>query len=244
MSSAALPADPALGEALANYPVDRLRLVLAAGAGGVLAGGLLTLMLLAIPDWWAAPLAALLMAAAGLGLGWLVLHLWNREIVLYARGFSYQEGSRTVPFYYAEIACLRLQAERLRYFGGLLRRDAYRFTLLTEKGDRIVITDLLYRRAPELGTRLTEQVNAVLGPRLKARYNAGETIAFAPDLRISRAGFAQGERQLDWAGYGGYRLGGGKLHILAQGDVAWASFALREIDNVTLLLQLLRSQAP
>lgn len=243
MTSAALPADPALGEALANYPADRLRLVLAAGVAGALAGAVLTLLLLVIPDWWIAPLAALAMAATGLGLGWLVLHLWNREIVLYERGFSYQEGSRTVPFYYAEVSALRLQAERLRYFGGRLRRDSCRITLVTEKGDRIVITDLLYRRAPELGTRLTEQVNAVLGPRLKARYNAGDALTFAPGLRISRDGFSADARQLPWDGYGGYRLGGGKLHILAADEAVWAAFALREIDNVTLLLQLLRSQA-
>src|SRR5690606_17619332 len=108
----------------------------------------------------------------GLAAGWYVLHGWNREIILYEGGFSYREGSRTVYFRYEEIAGIRLRAERLAYFGGVIRRDRYRFVVTSWQGDRFVITNL-YRRAAELGTRLTEQVNRVLQPAISRRLAAG-----------------------------------------------------------------------
>jgi uncharacterized membrane protein YobD (UPF0266 family) len=235
--------DPLLGQALANYPSDRLRPLIIAGVIGApiaLALGLTTAQVL---DWWGPVLTVILMALVVLALGWYVLHFWNREIILYEQGFSYREGSKTIFFMYAEITSIRLRAEQLAYFGGLLRRTIYRFTVNTREDERFTITDL-YRRADELGTRLTERINRTLQPEIARRLAADETIPFGDTLALSSAGLREGGRELAWADYGGQRIGGRKLTLFDRSGAIWYAVPLSEVDNITLLLDILRERAP
>lgn len=237
-----LDSDEVLGAAIANFPSDRLRLLIISALLGGSIALVMTLFVAPRPDWWAPPLTVIVVAATGLALGWYVLHNWNREVILYERGFTYTEGSKIVPFRYDEVAALRLRAERLRYFGGLLPRDVYEFTIRTFAGDQFRLKGGLYRRAPELGTRLTEQVNAALAPRLRATFNSGTAVEFADGFSVSKAGLHHGSMTLPWSEFGGTHIGSGKLGLLQTDGSEWLALRLTEIDNVTLLLDLIRSQ--
>lgn len=242
--SAAPPveADPVLGEAIANYPSDRGKPLLIAALIGGAAAVVLNFTLAAIPQWWGPALTIVLMAGLALGLGWYVLHVWNREIILYERGFSYREGSKIVHFFYHEIRGVRLRAERLAYFGGRLHRNLYHFTVTTNAGETFMITNV-YRRAAELGTKLTEALNQTLQPLIAVKLERGETIPFSDSLQISAAGLHDGDRLLLWEGYGGHRIGGRQLALLDSAGQVWYSAPLAEIENITLLLDLLREHA-
>jgi hypothetical protein len=183
----------------------------------------------------------MIMALVVLALGWYVLHIWNREIILYERGFSYREGSKIVFFRYDEMIGIRLHAERLAYFGGLLRRNVYRFTVTTTEAERFTITNL-YRRADELGTRLTEQINRTLAPKIAHRVANGEKVAFAQMLALSADGLHRGDADLRWMEYGGYRIGERQLWLLDGKGTVWLALPLSEVDNITLLLELLRER--
>ncbi len=235
----AIDPDPILGQAVANFPSNRLRPLIIAGAviaPVALALGLTTAQ---VTDWWGPLVTVVVTALVALALIWYVLHLWNREIVLYERGFSYREGSKTVFFRYDEVASIRLQAERLAYFGGLLRRDVYRFTVTTTEAERFVITNL-YLHAAELGTRLAEQIDRTLGPKIARELADGGKVAFGDTLRVSRDGLYDGEAALPWPEYGGYRIGGSKLSLLDASGAIWLALPHSEVDNITLLLELLR----
>lgn len=236
-----IPPDPLLGDAVANYPSDRLRPLIVAGAAIAPVALALGLTTAQVTDWWGPIITVVLMALVVLGAGWYVLHLWNREIILYERGFSYREGSKTVFFLYDEIASIRLRAERLAYFGGLLRRDVYHFTVTTTEAERFAVTNL-YRRAAELGTRLTDAANRVLGPKVARKLAAGEKVAFGDTLRASSEGLYDGSAALAWADYGGYRIGERRLSLLDGSGTVWRALPLAEVDNVTLLLELLREK--
>ncbi|MEP7290215.1 MAG: DUF6585 family protein [Chloroflexota bacterium] len=231
--------DPLLGQALAHFPSDRLRPLIVAGsviAPVALALGLTTAQ---VVEWWGPVLTVIVMAAVALALGWYVLHVWNREIILYERGFSYREGSDTVFIPYDEIASIRQRAERLAYFGGLLRRNVYRFTVTTTEAERFTITNL-YRRADELGTRLAERANRVLGPQVTRRLADGSAVPFGDTLSVSAEGLRENGRDLLWADFGGYRLGGSKLALLDSSGNDWYTLPLSEVDNIPLLLELFR----
>ncbi len=235
--------DPIYGQALAHFPSDRARpLILAGGvvAAVALALGLTTAQTLA---WWGPLVTVVIMAVVALAAGWYVLHLWNREIILYERGFSYREGSRTVFFLYQEIAGIRLHAERLAYFGGLLRRDVYRFTVTTHNAEQFTITNL-YHRADELGTRLTEQINRILAPEIAQRLADGGAVSFGDTLTVSAGGLRENGRDLAWSDYGGHRIGERQLWLLDGSGAVWYALPLSEVDNVTLLLELLRTKQP
>ncbi len=207
-----------------------------------MAAVILNFTVAAIPEWWAPPLTVILMAALVLALGWYILHIWNREIVLYERGFTYQEGSRSVPFHYEEIVAIRLNAERLRYFGGLIRRNRYHYRVVIQNGDVININGGWYRRAAELGTTLLERVNALLIPRLQTAFENGETLHFGGLLSLDREGLSTQDTVLDWAQCSGYAIGGGRLAIHDRQDAVWFSQRLGEIDNITFLISILKQQ--
>lgn len=234
-----IEADPILGEAIANFPSDRGRALLIAGVIGGAAAVFLNFTFAAIPEWWGPALTIVLMASIGLALGWYVLHLWNREIILYERGFSYREGSKIVHFFYHELRGVRLRAERRSYFGGRIHRNVYRFTVTTNQNETFVITNV-YRRAAELGTKLTENLNRVLQPTIAPKLERGESIPFGDTLKVSAAGLQAGERQLAWENYGKYRIGGRQLAILDKSGEVWFSAPLYEVENITLLLDVLR----
>ena len=233
--------DPLLGQALAHFPSDRLRPLIIAGLLGAPVALMLGLTTAQIVEWWGPVLTVVIIALVTLALGWYILHVWNREIVLYERGFSYREGSETVFFRYEEIASIRLRAERLAYFGGLLRRNVYRFTVTTTEAERFTITNL-YRRADELGTRLTERINRALGPKIAQRLADGQAVPFSDSLTVSDKGLRENGRDLAWSAFGGYRLGGSKLTLLDADGAVWYAVPLPEVDNITLLLELLRGR--
>lgn len=240
MSTPSIEPDPVLGAVVSHHPSDRGRPLLIAALITGSAAVVLNFTLAEFPFWWAPALTIVIMALLALGLGWWVLHLWNREVILYERGFSYREGSRVIPFLYAEVAAVRLRAERRAYFGGRLPRDEYRITLRTLRDEQIVITNA-YRRAAELAAHLSERVSAALAPGLAVRLERGERIAFAETLALDSGGLYAGERALRWAEFGGGRIGERALALLDANGAVWHRLPLAEIDNVTLLIDLLRT---
>ncbi len=231
--------NPVLGPLIASYPSDRGRLLVPAASivGGVAV--LLNYTLADVDAWWSPVLTVILMALVMLAAGWYVLHHWNREVILFEHGFSYREGSRPVFFRYTEIAHIRQRAERLAYLGGVYRRTVYRFVLTTGQGDVIVLTNL-YRRVAELGARMEQKVNAVLWPVIAERLAKGETAPFSATLGLSGRGLHEGGRDLTWDVYGGYRIENRRLALLNRAGEMWFTVPLTDVDNVTLLLQVLR----
>jgi hypothetical protein len=231
--------DALFGRELGSYPIDRARLLIPAGVIVIAVGAALNFTLAEV-EGWGPPLTTGLMTLISLIAGWWVLHQWNREVTLYEHGFTFREGSKTVFFTYAEISSFRLRAERLRYFGGLIRRTLYRFTLLTVKDERIVLTGL-YRRIAELGDRLEAQIVAAQRPIATERLARGERLTFSPELSLSEAGLHAGGRDLLWSALDGWRVEGGALMLL-EGGAEWLRLPLREVDNLGLLIGLLKER--
>jgi hypothetical protein len=231
--------DPVLGRPLANYPSDRLRpLLFSAVLSGVVAV-MLNFTLAAVPEWWGPTLTMLIMGVLVLGCGWYVLHVWNREVILFEHGFSYREGSYTVFFVYTEIKSIRQRAERLRYLGGLVRRTVYRTTVRTVR-DEVITLNNIYRRMDDLSVRLETLYNAVRRPVVEHLLRQGESVPFGIHLSLSAKGIIAGERTLAWADFAGFRVQAGKLILLTAPESEWFSAPLGEIDNVMLLLDLIR----
>jgi hypothetical protein len=228
--------DPVLGAVVGVYPSDRLKLLLPAAAAVGAAAVVLNFTLAESQPL----LTALLAGAVALAAGWWVLHLWNREVVLYENGFTYREGGRAVAFHYAEVRSFRQRAEQLAYFGGLVRRAVYRFTLITIRDERIILGGL-YRHIDDLGLQLEKRVYAQLEPAIRDRLAKGERLPFSDTLRLSAGGLHESGRDLPWAEFGGWRLSAGRLILLDAAGEAWFALPLSDYDNVPLLLQTLKA---
>lgn len=237
--------DPVLGRYLIHYVSDRRRLI--AQAALVYTVGVIFIQLLfADASEGLMPFIVIaLFAALSLAAGWYVLHLWNREVVLYERGFTYREGSNLGVFHYAEIVSVRQQAERVRYLG-FWRRDLYRYTLRSQH-DETLRLDNLYQQIAELGLRLEKAISATRLPLVEQRIEAGESVDFGGGLRLTRQGIElheeSGARELFWHELGGHSLQGGRLLLRRRDGQDWAAVPLDVLENLLLLLTMLKARA-
>ncbi len=235
-----IPADPALGASVAIYPTNRLRVLVIGTIIGAPIAVFFGLGIAPLETWWALPVTLVGMALATLVLGWYILHLWYREIILYRRGFSFREGSSVIFFAYDEIKWVGLQAQRLAYLGGLVRRDVYRIEVHTYAGDKMTITNA-YRRPAELGTRITENVDRVLRPVVNKKLAAGEKVDFGAELSLSNEGIITETMPIAWEDFMGYTLGGGKLTLQTR-SAHTVDLALGMIYNIALFIDLLKEK--
>ena len=230
--------DPVLGAYVAHYVSDRRRLLLQGAALYIIPVIFLQLIFANTDGVAAALLLIALFGLLGLAVGWYVLHLWNREVVLYALGFTYREGSRLASFHYSNIVALRVRAERLAYLG-FLRADRYQYTLRTNQDETISITNL-YQDVQKLGPQLESFVTRARLPLLQAQLRQGQTLSFDA-LSLRDEGLIHDARQLAWVDFVGYRAESSRLILASQTDPNWASIPLSELDNLLLLVELLKS---
>lgn len=235
-----LEADPLYGEIIAHYPSDRWRLLVLGGITGLASAIALNFTTATIPGWVGPALTIVLMASITLAMGWYALHVWNREIVLHTRGFSAREGKNTVYFFYDEVRGVRLRAERLAYLGGLIRRPVYVTTIMSVR-DEVLIVDGTYKRAGEFGAAFLRLAAPALRARIDATLERGDAVTFG-GLSVTAAGFHHRGDVLSWAACRGCRAAAGHLHILDQTGAVWASAPLREVDNLPLLIDLIRER--
>jgi hypothetical protein len=234
--------DPVFGKVIANYPSNRTRLIAPAVFISGVVSVILNVTLAEVEAWWGPVLTVIIMAVVVLGLGWRVLHFWNHEVVLYEEGFSYREGARPIFFLYHEVMSVRQQGQRLAYFGGLIRRSTYQFTLTTLRGE-VMKLDNLYVRIEEMGAQIEKKIYGVLEPYLKDEMAKGEKIPFSNTLRLSNEGMEEKGRELSWKEFDGYKISNGQITIFAQPDRAtWLSIPLPEVDNLPILVRWLKQR--
>jgi hypothetical protein len=233
-----LEADPVYGKPLANYPSDRGRLLLICGGIYLVITLVLNLAFINIDQQVASIFVIGGMALAALVIGWFALHYWNREVVLYEHGFSYREGSREVFFNYVDVGQVRLRAERVTYFGGLVRRTIRELRLHTVH-DETILLNSVYRRIDELTTRLERLITQARHPIVEAQLDEGKALDFAAGLALTQDGIQFNRETLAWEAFGNYSLGGGRLRLNRDDGQPWHSIPLAELVNAALLVTLL-----
>jgi hypothetical protein len=240
---------PQLGKYIDNFPSRRLRALLMGWSFLIGLGLLVNLAFWNSDAAWVGPVVIIGIAIIALVVGWWIMHQWNREVIVYERGFTYREGSEDVPFVFAEVQTLRLRAERLTYLGGLFRRTVYHVTISTVGGDRIVL-DNTYNSIDRLTDRLTEAVNTALRPRIRYSLQQGHSVAFGEAITLTADGIrvegvptdaAPDGTVLPWHDFSGYRVEKGQLLLLTGGELVWFAQPLAEIDNLTLLVEWLQT---
>lgn len=235
--------DELLGKYISHHPVNRMRLIIQAGIVYFILTTLLQLVFYDLDNETASIVLIFSFAGIALALGWYVMHLWNREFIVYERGFNYREGSSIADFQYIEVVSFRQKAERLRYFGGLFRRNVYVFTIRTIR-DEVMKATNLYTDIEKLGHNLEVGINSVLREKITRTLQTGEAVSFGEGFEVSSAGISVDGRLLAWDAFAGFGAKGGQLTIASQTEETWHQIALEEVDNLTLLFEVLRGQVP
>ena len=235
--------DTLLGKYISHHPVNRFRLVVQAGIVYFIATTALQLLFYSLDDQLASILLIFLFAALALGLGWYVLHLWNREVVIYEKGCNYREGSIVADFMYDEVETFHQQAERLNYFGGLYKRNVFTFTVRTFR-DEVVKLSNLYTDIEKLGHNLEHGINSVLREKVRHSLLMSESVSFGSDFKLSDRSIIANGQELMWEDFRAYAIQGGNLTIASHTDENWYQIPLNEVANLTLLIEILRQKLP
>ncbi|MDX2076655.1 MAG: DUF6585 family protein [bacterium] len=235
--------DPILGRFVAQYPANRLRLLMISGGILFAVWFVVTVALWNVRDDLASTITVALITPVALLTGWYALHLWNREVMLYEKGFTYRRGSQVAYIRYEDVTRTRQAGGIIRYLGGIFKRNTFQFTVITER-DEIIAFNSLYKNLDDLTLKLEAEIYRVLLPKLNAKLANGEHIGFNDDLFISTSGIRHDNRELVWENFGGQTIQAGQLQLKTADEAIWHTRPLSEIENIRLFLALLRHYQP
>jgi hypothetical protein len=233
-------ADPSLGKYLSHHPSRRMMLLIRGAIFYAIPAWILQLLTVNLDDQTAALFLPFSFAAIGGAVGWYVLHLWNREVVLYERGFSYRQGSVTAYFRYENIVTLKQSIETQSILG-LFPRTVYNYTLISDLDETLQINNL-YSNTEKLTRSLDALIATARLPIIRQQMASGQAVPFAEDFKLSREGIMQGEHELFWQELKAYKLQAGRLVLQSSDNPEWAALPLRDINNPPLLLALLKER--
>lgn len=235
-----------LGAFEARYPINRIRLLLYGALAMAVAWAITTLALWEVDRAEASAMTVLVVAAVALIVGWTLLHFWNREVLIYERGFTYRQGSGVLRVPFDEVVSLRGQGVRRTYFSGLIERTSYRFTIRTNQNTVIVVGNL-YTRIEQMSLHLEHGINQVMRPRVERQLESGVRVPFSDTLMISAEGLHAHGETLPWANLNTFCIHNGVLtFIIGEGPFAraWYQTPLPQVDNLRLLVDLLLERLP
>jgi hypothetical protein len=233
-------ADPLLGKYLSHHPSRRFMLLLRGAIFYAIPALILQALTANLDDQTAAYFVPFTFAAIAGGVGWYILHLWNREVVLYERGFSYRQGSVTAYFRYENIVTLRQSIEKHSILG-LFPRTVYDYTLISDLDESLRINNL-YSNTEKLTRSLDALIASARMPAIRQMLATGQKVPFSENFRLSNEGLIQGERQLVWQELKAYKVQAGRLILQSPDNPEWAALPLRDINNPPLLLALLKER--
>ena len=228
---------PKFGKYLSHHPSRRIAMVIIGGAVYGVAGGIVQLLFWNVPDDVAAIFLPMVFAVIAGAILWYILHLWNREIVLYETGFTYREGSRVASIAYEAIVRVRQNIEGIAGLGTL-----YDYRMLT-RDEEIIRVNNLYSDTVQLINRLDALISRQQSQQVRQQLDDGQAVWFGDQLKASREGLEHAGQAIFWHEISGYRVQDGTLIIQTQADPAWAQVAVTEIDNVVVFIALLKQRS-
>lgn len=238
-ASSIYEADPILGKYLAHHPSNRLRLMIIGGILYTVPVGIMQIIFWDVENELASiflPISFAIIAGAIL---WWILHHWNREVVLYGRGFSYRQGSRTAYILYSSVVQLKQHIEGVSFLG--FSRTVYDYELTTDIDEKLKINNV-YSRVDALTRALEAYIARDRLIIMRKKMEEGQTLDFNANLRITGEGIMLDDELLAWQDFKTQRVKNGQLLLQGNHDEIWGTMSVEEINNPILLIALLKER--
>lgn len=234
--------DANLGDYVAHHPSNRRRLLL---RGALFYGVPIAFLQVFFSEWddlFASIVLVGIFSVLGLAVLWYILHHWNREVILYARGFTYREGSTTFALRYEEIVTFEQRAETLAILG-IFKRPVYAFTLITNEDERLRL-DATYQDVVSMGDNLERRIAEARLPIVMHQLERGERVDFGALSLTAQGAEAEGAEaeghRLAWSAYGGYRIHNRALCLQDTKTEDALCVPLKALNNLFLCITVLK----
>ena len=231
--------DPILGKYVSHHPSNRLRLMIISGVIYTFAVGIIQLVFWTVDDSLASIFIPLLFAGVAGAVLWYMLHHWNREVVLYERGFSFRQGSSTAYILYVNVIKLFPNIKKNNFLG--FSWIVYDYKLVTDVDETLSLNNV-YSNIDKLTRTLEAFVTRDRLPILRHKMQDGTAIPFSDSLSLSRDGIMLDSNVLFWQEFIGKSVKNGQIILQSIHEDTWASIPVSELDNAVLFLALLKEQ--
>lgn len=236
VSERAIEDDPILGRYVAHFTAHRLKLLLQAGAIYAVSALIITFTTWDLEGTLVDVVVPLLYALVAMPLIWAVAHLWNREVIVFERGFTYRQGSVVAAFPFHMIAQVDVQITTLRLFG-LIPYERVLGQLRSEQGDLIRV-DGVFKDSRRLLELLERGILRDRLPVLQAQIDNRQEVEFGA-LTLTREGLRDRDgRALSWEAFTRARVERDSIAIVSGHDV-WGRYHDRDLHSEALLVRLL-----
>lgn len=232
--------DPVLGRYLVHYTTDRLRLMLQAGVIYALSALVINVATFSLEGTLVNVVVPLLYTLVALPLIWAAAHLWNREVILFERGFTYRQGSVVAAFPYINIVQMHISLQRVLYFGIVPYERAVGI-LESDQGDRMRI-DNVFKDARKLLQALERTITKARLPLVNQQIARGDSVAFGA-LTLTGTGITDtANRTLPWAAFTRVALDGDGLQIIS-GSESWGRYIEADLHSAAVLVAVLKERS-
>ncbi|MBO0777302.1 MAG: hypothetical protein J2P37_00600 [Ktedonobacteraceae bacterium] len=163
------------------------------------------------------------------------LHTRGDKVYLYTQGLILTSKSGPEVYRWDQIGGLRdkVVEQKVRTY----RVPIHSYSIRRFDGQQAALSNTIPRMA-ELWSIITQEVNAVLWPRVQSLYQQGKNISFGP-LAISQQGISTSKDQLPWDQVKNCTIANGRVVVEKQGQqFRWADIAADEFTNLPLLDRL------
>ncbi len=231
--------DAVFGRYIAHFTTHRIRLLIQVGAIYAIAALIINIATFNLEGTLVNVVVPLLYALIAMPLIWYLAHLWNREVILYERGFTYRQGSVTAAFPYENIVRIHIVVESIAYFG-FIPRQRIMADLESDSGDKMHLNQV-FAKARKLVEALERAIIKARKPVIQRQIESGTPASFGA-LTLKKNGIETTDgRTLAWSELSGVRVQDMAIQLVSGAEV-WGSFPLADVDAAALLLVVLKER--
>lgn len=181
---------------------------------------------------------AFILFAIALLLGWSAFNNWKKGVVIYDRGFAYNDRKGIQIWRWEDVVSMTSAITR-HYTNGIYTGTTHVYTLFDRQNKRLVLADSI-GKIEDLAKDIDGNIFPLLYSRASDQYNAGQALVFGP-VAISKMGIVIGKKTYPWTDVKEVSIQKGILRV-SKKDGGWFSGATASasvIPNLRVLLTII-----
>jgi len=170
--------------------------------------------------------------------GWSAYKNWNREIVLYEKGFAIRSRKGIQSWPWSDMVSIKIKVTR-HYTNGIYSGTTHEYTLMNRQNEKLRLNDA-FSKVEELAASIEQSFFPLIYEPAAKEYNNGHPLEFGP-VAISKTGMYFGKKTIPWVDIKEVSLQKGELKISRKGG-GWFSGAripAPAIPNLRVLLTII-----